>query len=79
MKSKFLTLNAKDLVKGLVVVVIQALITGIYQLFQSSGFAFDWVTFKPIVLTAVAAGLAYLIKNLFTNSQDQLFTKEVKK
>lgn len=76
MKSTFFSLNGKDLFKGLIIAIIGALITGLYELFQAGPFVFDWVTFKPIVFTAVAAGLSYLIKNLFQNSEGEVFTKE---
>ncbi len=66
--SKFLSLNATDFIKGLVVAVLSALIAGVLQLMQAGPFTFDWVTFQPIVFTAVSAGLAYLSKNLFQNS-----------
>ena len=68
MNSGFLNLNAKDFLKGLVVAVLSALIAGVLQLLQAGPFTFDWATFQPIVLTAVYAALAYLSKNLFTNS-----------
>ncbi len=66
--SNFLNLNSKDFIKGLVVAVLSALVAGILQLLQAGPFVFDWATFQPIVFTAISAGLAYLSKNLFTNS-----------
>lgn len=75
MGSKFLQLNAKDLLKGLLMAVLGALITGVYQLFQSES-ALNWVTIKPVLLVAVASGLGYLIKNLFTNSTDEFLKLE---
>ena len=70
--STFLKLNWKDLAKGFVVAIITALITACYQIIQTD-FTFDWLTFKPAFLTAIAAGLSYLIKNLFTNSVGDTF------
>jgi uncharacterized membrane protein len=70
--SNFLALNTKDFIKGLIVAVISALIAGVLQLFQTGPFLFDWATFQPIVLTAISAGLAYLSKNLFTNSGGEI-------
>jgi hypothetical protein len=71
-RSNFLRLNVNDFIKGLLLTLITALITGFYELIQGGwAFTFDWLTFKPIVMTAVAAGLAYLIKNLLTNSNGQ--------
>jgi hypothetical protein len=75
MKSKFLTLSAIDFIKGLIVAIGTALLTGLYDLLQK-GAAFDWPTLKPVVLASVAAGISYLLKNLLTNSQGQTFTLE---
>lgn len=79
MRSKFLALNLADFGKGLLMVIMAAFVTGVYELLQSGPFLFDWVTFKPIVLAAVAAGLSYIIKNFFTNSQGSFAKKELKK
>jgi len=70
--SNFLSLSTKDFLKGLLVAVLSALIAGVLQLLQTGPFVFDWATFQPIVLTAISAGLAYLSKNLFQNSQGEL-------
>jgi len=75
--SKFLSLNAKDAIKGLVVAFFSAVLTGIYQLIQTGG-SLTWPTIKPILITGVVALLGYLIKNVLTNSQDQLIIKEPK-
>jgi lysozyme family protein len=77
MKSKFLSLNWNDFLKGLLMAFLGALVTGIYQLFQT-GSALNWATLKPVLLVAIANGLSYLIKNLFTNNQGE-FAKLDKK
>lgn len=80
MNSPFLKLNVQDFVKGLILTLITAVVTGLYELIQGGwSFVFDWATFKPIVLTAVAAGLSYLIKNILTNSAGEVLTGEPKK
>lgn len=71
MKSSFFTLNWKDIVKGFITAVIAALLTAAYQAIQEGTIAFTWVFWQPILITSVGAGIAYLIKNLFTNSSDQ--------
>ena len=78
MGSKLFRLNATDYLKGLLMVVLTAFVTGLYELLQSGVFSFDWVTFKPIVMTALAAGLSYLIKNFLTNSQGKFAKRELK-
>ncbi len=76
-RSKFLSLEFPDFLKGLILTVITALVTGLYELISGGwAFTFDWVTFKPIIMTAVAALLSYLIKNLLTNSDGQPFALE---
>ena len=76
-RSPFLKLAIPDFIKGLILAVITALVTGLYELINGGwAFTFDWVTFKPIVMTAVAALLSYLIKNLLTNSDGQPFAAE---
>jgi hypothetical protein len=75
MKSKFLSLSTQDFLKGLFVAFITALLTGIYQVFQTAS-TFDWPTLKPVLFTAIAAGLSYVIKNYLTNSEGQLLKTE---
>jgi hypothetical protein len=74
-KSKFLNLNARDFLKGLLVAVLTALLTGVYQLLQMGG-DLSWLTLKPVVMASAAAGLSYLIKNLLSNSQDEFAKTE---
>lgn len=73
MNSSLFTLNSKDFGKGLIVAVLTAVITVIYNTVQTGSLVFDW---KSISVAALSAALAYITKNLFTNSQDQLLTKE---
>jgi hypothetical protein len=75
MSSKFLRLNRSDFIRGLIVTVICTLITGIYQVI-ASGFEFNWITMKPVVIAAVGAGISYLTKNLLTNSNGKFMTFE---
>jgi len=68
MNSNFFSLNWLDLGKGLLVAVIGAILTGIYEAITAGSLTWTWAFFQPIVLTGVAAGIAYLIKNFLTNS-----------
>lgn len=77
-RSIYKALNAFDLGKGLLIAFLTALFTGLIQLFEAGPFAFDWLTFQPIVYSAISAALAYLIKNFFTNSTGDLFKRELK-
>ena len=77
MKSVFGTINWLDIGKGFVVAIFSALITSVYQIIQAgTPIVFSWSFFQPIVYVAVGSGLAYLIKNVFTNSQGETFIKE---
>jgi hypothetical protein len=65
--SKFFSLDWKDFFKGLVVAVFSAFITFLYEAIQAGEF-WNLETLKKGGLVAVAALLAYLLKNLLTNS-----------
>jgi hypothetical protein len=73
MQSTFLTLNSKDFLKGLVVAVLTTVITIVYTSIQAGSLELDW---KSIGLTALSSALAYIMKNLFTNSTGEMLKKE---
>ena len=75
MKSKFLTLDLKDFLRGLLVAFLTAVISGIIELLDT-GAVFTWLTIKPVLIAGVSGALAYLLKCLMTNSQDQMFKRE---
>jgi hypothetical protein len=76
-RSVFFRLNNFDLLKGLLIAFLTALFAGLIQLFEAGPFTFTWVTFQPIVYSAVSAALAYLIKNFFTNSTGVMLKREL--
>ena len=76
-KSKLLTLSVADAIKGIIMVIVTAIVTGVYELL-STGLVFDWIHIKPILLTSIAAALSYIIKNFLTNSEDKFLAKEKK-
>jgi hypothetical protein len=71
--SNFLSLNKRDFIKGLFMAVGGAAIGLIYSTIQAGSLTFDWPTIGKAALTAA---ISYLMKNLFTNSQDQLGKKD---
>ena len=75
MKSKLFTLDLRDLMNGLLVAFLTALLTGIIEIL-GNGAVFDWPTLKPVLIAGISAALSYLLKSLSTNSHNQLFTKE---
>ena len=76
MNSKFLNLSLNDFWKGLIVAFATALLTGIYNGIESGTIAFTWVWLKPVVLSSIGAAIAYLLKNMFTNSNGEILKKE---
>jgi len=76
MNSSLFTLNSKDWIKGLVVAVLTAVITVVYSTIQTGTLVLDW---KAISIAGISAALAYITKNLLTNSSDQFLAKEVTK
>jgi hypothetical protein len=77
MRSKFLRLNARDFIKGLIVVVICTFITGVYQLIANGG-TVNWITLKPVAIAAIGSAISYLTKNILTNSKGDFMTFEPK-
>jgi hypothetical protein len=75
MKSKLGTLDTRDLLNGILIAFLTALIDGIIKLL-GSGVAFDLPHLQPILIAGISAALAYLLKSLSTNSHNQLLTKE---
>ena len=77
MKSKFLTLDWKDLSRGLLIAFLTAVITGVINILDT-GAVFTWETLRPVLIAGISATLSYLLKCLATNSQDQMFKREPK-
>lgn len=75
MKSKLLTIDTRDLINGLLIAFIAALISGVIEMIGNES-AFSWMTFKPVLVAAISAALSYLLKSLATNSRNELFTRE---
>jgi hypothetical protein len=73
MNSTFLNLNTTDFIKGLIMAVLSTVITIVYQTVEAGSLIFDW---KSIGTMALTTALAYIMKNLFTNSTGKLFAKE---
>jgi len=76
MKSKFLSINAKDIIKGFIVAFLTALLTATYQAIQSNEIQFTWLFWQPVLITSAGAAIAYLLKNWLTNSEDDFVHTE---
>ncbi len=75
MKSSFLNLNTQDLVKGFVVAFLSAALTGVITTLDSNTLP-TLAELRQAGIVGLTAGLSYLLKNLLTNSQDELMKKE---
>ena len=75
MKSKLFTIDTRDLINGLFVAFLTALIVGIIEILNN-GAVFNWLTIKPVLIAGISAALSYLLKSLSTNSRNQLFRGE---
>jgi len=73
MNSSIFTLNKADFIKGLIIAIITAVITLLYNTVQTGSLTFDW---KAISTAAASAALAYIMKNLLTNSDNEFLKKE---
>lgn len=73
MKSAFARLNVQDFFKGLVVAVLSAVVTFLYNTMESGEVVLDW---KAIGTASLTAALAYIIKNYLTNSDGNFLKKE---
>ncbi len=76
MKSKFFSLKLGDWIKGLILAVLTAIVATVYELLQNSGLQFGWAEIKYIGTAALMAFLAYISKNLLTNSEGGFLKKD---
>lgn len=75
-KSKFGKLDWKDIVRGALLAFAVAFLIGAQQVFSGSEIEWTFVFWQPTIYAGVTAMIAYLIKNLLTNSEDEILTKE---
>ena len=75
MKSEFGKLKKADFWKGLFLAVITALLSSIVTVAQAT-FDLKSINYTPILSSAVIAFCSYLIKNIFTNSNDEILKPE---
>ena len=75
MKSKLFSVNWKDGIRGLFLSIMTS--AGIaLQHVLDSGLVPDKASLKTAGIAGVAAGLAYVIKNFLTNSNDEMLKPE---
>jgi len=75
--SDFLKLNGKDLFKGMLVAVL-AMITSSLSVILDAGALPTAAEWMGIAKVAGTAAVSYLLKNLFTNNNDELLKPDSK-
>lgn len=71
--SGFLKLQVSDFVKGFLLAVLTSIITIVSTTIEAGSLTFNW----PLIgKTALLAGLAYLMKNLFTNNKGEFASRD---
>lgn len=75
MNALFGRLNLLDILKGAIVAGLAIILTGVGNILQTGVFP-NWDSLVPILLTGLSAFLAYILKNIFTNSAGQILTSE---
>lgn len=76
-KSKFLCINWRDVLRGLVVSVVSTLFMALKIAFDAHGLNLTLSDVKMITVACASSFCGYLSLNLFTNSQGQ-FKPETK-
>ena len=77
MKSKFFKIDIKDIARGALLAFIVAVLTGALQAFQGGDIEWTFAFWQPTIYAGITAMLAYLLKNLVTNSKDEMMKGEV--
>lgn len=72
-------LTGRDLLKGFVVAMFTAILTGLYtSLSAIPPHLPNLIELKALGVSGLIAGIGYIIKQLITNSKDQLLKAEPK-
>lgn len=71
--SGFLKLQWQDFAKGLIIAVLGAVIAIVQTSIEAGNLHFDWAAMGK---TALLTGIAYIVKNLFTNNEGKFMTKD---
>ena len=69
MKSNIFQLLRNDIVRGFVMAIIGSMLTLLYGVLQNGG-SIDW---NQIGMAGLLAGIAYLIKNFFSDEEGKVF------
>lgn len=75
--SNYLSLNLRDLVKGMVVAALTVVVTALATSLQNQSLP-SLDQWKQIGMMALAAGLSYFLKNFLTNKEDEFLKSDPK-
>ena len=67
-QSEFLSIGTRDFLRGFVMAVLTPVFVIIQQSLDAGILTFNWTS---IAMAAVAGGVAYLVKNFFTKSDEK--------
>ena len=72
--SNFLSLNLKDFFKGFLMAILVPALLIVQQSLESGVLTFNW---KQIAIASISGAIAYLIKNVLTNSDGNFLKREI--
>jgi hypothetical protein len=75
MNSPFLKLNFNDLIKGVIVAILSAFLTAVLQILESNSLP-TLEQLKSVGMVSLISGASYLIKNLLSNTNGEVFVKD---
>jgi hypothetical protein len=73
--SSFLSLNTKDFLKGLGITIGGSIIASAIAILNTGRLP-NLIELKAIAISSISVGVAYILKNLFTNSSNEFAKKE---
>jgi len=73
--SSFLSLKWKDALKGLITAVLTTIATSVYEIINNGALPTK-AQWHVVIISGAGAGIAYVLKNLLTNSNDQFLKTE---
>ena len=73
--SKLFKINIRDLIKGLTIVIIVAVLTALLEMIRNKGLALSLEDCQQILQIAIISGIGYLLKNFITDNNDKLLGK----
>ena len=78
MKSKFFSLDWHDGLKSFIMAFLGSAAMAFYKILEVGAFPKGWDQWQQILIAGFTAAVGYLIKNIFTNSNDEFGKPEPK-